>query len=81
MPCASHPSFIDPNDPTHPPHSHVVIPSFLQPLAAHYRDLSPKGDVKEAAATLFEGLRWAEAVGGEGLLVLVVDLREEEQGE
>lgn len=60
----------------------------LEGGAAFYRDLSRKGDAREAAAGLFEGLRWAESVGGEGgreegkgegeeLLVLVVDLRGE----
>ena len=66
----------------------------LEGVAAFYRDLSRKGDAREAAAGLFEGLRWAESVGwkggreggGEGgeLLVLVVDLRGEggrEEGE
>eukprot|EP00624_Nannochloropsis_granulata_P001115 evm.model.NODE_15034_length_10610_cov_53.885864.2 len=56
----------------------------LEGAAVFYRDLSRKGDAREAAARLFEGLRWAESVGGKGgergdgeLLVLVVDLRDE----
>ena len=55
----------------------------LEKTAAFYRDLSPQGDVREAAACLFEGLRWAESVGGverEELVVLVVELREEDCG-
>ena len=53
-----------------------------QSAAAHYRDLSPRGDLREAAAGLFEGLRWAEAVGGssDDLVVLVVDMRSETPG-
>ena len=57
-------------------------PRSPQGTAAHYRDLSPQGDLREAAAGLFECLRWAESVGGSdaGLRVLVVDLREAGEG-
>ncbi|TFJ86989.1 hypothetical protein NSK_001323 [Nannochloropsis salina CCMP1776] len=57
----------------------------LKGLAAHYMDLSETGDVREAAAGLFQALRWAESVDGgkgkleleEDLLVLIVDLGRE----
>ncbi|GAB5030725.1 sua5 family protein [Nannochloropsis oceanica] len=53
----------------------------LEGVAVFYRDLSRKGDPREAAARLFEGLRWAESAERKGvkgeLVVLVVDLREE----
>ena len=61
---------------------HTHIQHTTQGTAAHYRDLSPGGDLREAAAGLFEALRWAESVGGSeaGLRVLVVDLREAGDG-
>mmetsp|Transcript_19088 Transcript_19088/g.35336 ORF Transcript_19088/g.35336 Transcript_19088/m.35336 type:complete len:399 (-) Transcript_19088:223-1419(-) len=36
----------------------------LKPLALAYRDISPQGDISQAAQTIFDVLRWAEQIKG-----------------